>query len=263
MTQPSEVSSTSIDARLLAQLTWPEVREAVKAGAGVILPVGATEQHGPHLPLATDFLCARAVGLAVARDVNMVVAPPITYGCPSRPLSGGGQGFVGTTSLTPATFMGLVRDVLTEFLRHGFRRFAVLNWHYENGNFLYESVHAALGDHGDAKALVFETCLKELSSETISIVFSGGGYMGRAIEHAATYETSIMMHIHPELVHFDRLADDAAERRPWYDIIPTPPDIVPDSGVLWKVEGATAEKGKRLWNEVIPPVREAILRELG
>jgi creatinine amidohydrolase len=202
------------------------------------------------------------VGLAVARDVNMIVAPPVTYGCPSRPLSGGGQSFVGTTSLTPATFMGIIRDVLAELLRHGFRRFAILNWHYENCNFLYESVRAALENRDNIKSLVFETCLKELSSETISTVFDGG-YMGRAIEHAATYETSIMMHIHPELVHFDRLADDAAERRPWYDIIPAPSDIVPNSGVLWKVQGATAEKGRLLWNEIIPPVREAILRELG
>jgi creatinine amidohydrolase len=72
-----------------------------------------------------------------------------------------------------------------------------------------------------------------------------------------------MMHIHPELVRFDRLADDAAERRPWYDIVPAPADIVPDSGVLWKVAGATGEKGRLLWNEVIPPVREAIQHELG
>jgi creatinine amidohydrolase len=202
------------------------------------------------------------VGLAVAPDTNMIVAPAVTYGCPSRPLSGGGQGFVGTTSLTPSTFMSVIRDILTELLRHGFKRFALLNWHYENGNFLYESVRTAIGDREDVKALVFETCLKELSSETISVVFNGS-YMGRAIEHAATYETSIMMHIHPELVRFDRLADDAAERRPWYDIIPTPSDIVPESGVLWKVREATAEKGRLLWDEVIPPVREAIQRELG
>jgi len=262
MDQTTAASGTRADERLMAHRTWLEIRDAAESGVGVILPVGATEQHGPHLPLATDYLCATAVGLAVARDVNMLVAPPVTYGCPSRPLSGGGQGFVGTTSLTPVTFMGVIRDVLAELLRHGFRRFAILNWHYENGNFLYESVRAALGDREDVKALVFETCLKELSSESISVVFNGG-YMGRAIEHAATYETSIMMHIHPELVQFDRLADDAAERRPWYDIVPTPPDIVPDSGVLWKVEGATAEKGRLLWDEVIPPVRDAILHELG
>ena len=255
-------SGTHADERLMAHRTWLEIRDAAASGASVILPVGATEQHGPHLPLATDYLCATAVGLAVASDANVIVAPPVTYGCPSRPLSGGGQGFVGTTSPTPATFMGVIQDVLAELLRHGFRRFAVLNWHYENGNFLYESVRAAIGDREDVKALVFETCLKELSSETISVVFSGG-YMGRAIEHAATYETSIMMYIHPELVRFDRLVDDAAERRPWYDIVPTPSDIVPGSGVLWKVAGATAEKGRLLWDEVIPPVREAILQELG
>ena len=250
-----------LSGRHMAELTWPEIQSAVESNIGVILPVGATEQHGPHLPLGTDYLCATAVALAVAPDSRMLVAPPVTYGCPSRPLSGGGQGFVGTTSLRPTTFMGIVRDVLNELLRHGFRRFAIVNWHYENGNFLYEAAYEAITG-SDARLLVFETCLKELSPATIDVVFSGG-YLGRAIEHASTYETSIMMHLYPDLVHFERAADDAAERRPWYDIIPAPSDIVPKSGVLWKVEGASAEKGKRLWNEVVPPVREAIRADLG
>lgn len=247
--------------RKLAELTWYEVSAAVEQGTGVILPVGATEQHGPHLPLGTDFLCATAVADTVAPEVNMVVAPAITYGCPSRPLSGGGQGFVGTTSLRPTTFMAVIADVLRELVRHGFRRFAILNWHYENSDFLYEAAYQLLNDSAEARALVFQTCLKDLSEETVQVVF-GGTYMGRAIEHAATYETSIMMHLHPELVHTELVKDDAAERRPWYDIVPTPQDIVPKTGVLWKVEGASAEKGARLWGEVLPPVLEAIHREL-
>jgi len=247
--------------RNMAELTWMEIQLAVKSELGVIIPVGATEQHGPHLPLGTDYLCATAVARAVAPDTRMIVAPAVMYGCPSRPLSGGGQGFVGTTSLRPATFMGIVRDVLTELLRHGFRRFAIVNWHYENGNFLYEAAYEAINSTS-ARLLMFETCLKELSPETIDAVFTGG-YLGRAIEHASTYETSIMMHLYPDLVHFERAADDKAERRPWYDIIPAPADIVPASGVLWKVEGASAEKGARLWAEVISPVREALLADLG
>jgi creatinine amidohydrolase len=257
----SSGAASDLAGRNMAELTWMEIQEAVRAKLGVIIPVGATEQHGPHLPLGTDYLCATAVARTVSATAKMIVAPTLMYGCPSRPLSGGGQGFVGTTSLRPVTFMGIVRDVLTELLRHGFRRFAIVNWHYENGNFLYEAAYEAVNG-SNAKLLMFETCLKELSVDTIDAVFSGG-YLGRAIEHASTYETSIMMHLYPELVHFERAADDAADRRPWYDIIPAPVDIVPSSGVLWKVEGASAEKGERLWNEVIPPVREALLTDLG
>lgn len=247
--------------RRLENLTWLQVRQAVEEGTGVIIPVGATEQHGPHLPLGTDWMCATAVGLSVAEETNMIVATPLTYGCPSRPLSGGGQGFAGTTSLRPTTFMNIVRDTIREFVRHGFKRFAILNWHYENGNFLYEAIRDVVESSDAVRAVVFETCLKELTDETVQAVFEGQ-YLGRAIEHAATYETSIMMYIHPELVRAELLADDAAARRPWYDILPTPDDVVPASGVLWKVEGASADKGARLWNEVVPPVREAILREL-
>ncbi len=82
-------------ARNLASLTSPEAAEAVAAGAVLAVPVGSTEQHGPHLPLSTDTdvavaLCGR---LSVARH-DVLVAPPLAYGA-----SGEHQGFVGTLSI--------------------------------------------------------------------------------------------------------------------------------------------------------------------
>ena len=105
--------------RELAHLTWPEVRDAVDTDAGVILPIGATEQHGHHLPLATDALLASALARDIAGATHMLVAPTVSYGYRSRPLTGGGSGFIGTTSLRGRTLMDLVEDVLRELLRHG------------------------------------------------------------------------------------------------------------------------------------------------
>ena len=250
--------------RRMADMTWSEVREAVGEGTGVILPVGSTEQHGPHLPLATDHLLAADLSLAVACTTRMIVAPPIAYGYRSRPLTGGGQGFAGTTSLRGATLMAVVTDVLRELIRHGFQRVVLINWHYENSNFVYEAAYEALEPHASATAriVVFEHGLNELSDETVKSVF-GEGFPGLAIEHAATYETSLMLHLHPELVHFDRAVDDKSERRPWYDVLPTPDDFVPKSGILWKAKGASAEKGKLLWDEIVPQVQQGIITELG
>ena len=125
-------------------MTWPEVQSVVERGGGVILPLGATEQHGFHLPLACDAICATDLALAVAEATDCVVAPPIVYGYRSRPMSGGGQGFIGTTGISGETLILTVRDLVREFLRHGFRRIVLLNWHNENSNFMYEGAYVAL-----------------------------------------------------------------------------------------------------------------------
>ena len=247
--------------RRLGDLTWPEVRLAIEEGTGVILPVGATEQHGLHLPISTDFICATELALAVAPTVNMVVAPTIAYGSRSRPLTGGGQHFAGTTAVRATTLMAVITDVLREMLRHGFRRLVLLNWHYENSNFVFEAANEALEGTPEAKMLVFEHSLNELKPETVKAVFEED-FPGLAVEHAAAYETSVMLHLHPELVHFERAVDDQSERRTWYDIIPPPPDITTASGTLWKATRATADKGKLLWSEIVPQVVAGIQRDL-
>jgi creatinine amidohydrolase len=248
--------------RYLAEATWPEVEEAIRRGAGVLLPVGSTEQHGYHLPLATDVILPTELALAVAGGLDFLVAPPVSYGYRSRPLSGGGQGFVGTTSLRARTLMALVEDVLDELIRQGFRRIAVVNWHFENQNFVYEAAYLALERHpGSAtRILVAEHPFAELSGETMQTLFPEG-FPGWDYEHASIMETSLMLHLHPELVLFDRAVDDASERHPWYDVLPVPKDFVPASGTLWKATQASAEKGRITWEEIVDQFQKALATE--
>jgi creatinine amidohydrolase len=249
--------------RVLDQMTWPEVRAAVARGAGVVLPVGSTEQHGHHLPLATDAILPTELALAVAEPLDLLVAPPVQYGYRSRPLSGGGEGFVGTVSLRAQTLMALVEDVLAQLIRHGFRRLVVLNWHFENQNFVYEAAWLAKErDRGDARIMVCELPFSELSPATMELLFPGG-FPGWDVEHASIMETSLMLHLRPELVLFDRAVDDEAERHPWWDVVPTPDAFVPASGTLWKATQASAEKGRRTWEEIVEGLRAAIEEELG
>ncbi len=115
------------------QLSWVEYARRVREQSPVVfLPCGATEQHGPHLPLGTDALLASALCEDVARQVDGLVAPALSYGYKSQPKCGGGQHFCGTTSLDGQTLIALVRDAVREFARHGVTRLVLVDGHYEN-----------------------------------------------------------------------------------------------------------------------------------
>lgn len=247
-----------------ASLTWPEIRDAAAAGAGVILPVGATEQHGHHLPLDADAVLAEQLAYAVAEPTRMLVAPPIAYGYRSRPLSGGGESYPGTLSLSGRTLMALVEDVLGGLIRAGFKRLCVLNWHFENSNFIYEA--AWLARAGDAAArsqiMVIEAAFAELSEEVMATMFADVEFRGWDVEHAAVLETSLMLHLAPERVLFDRAVDDASQEHPTYDLIPAPTEFITASGTLWKARAASAEKGTVAWAEIVDRVRASITHAL-
>jgi len=251
------------DPRLLDELTWPEVRDAAARDAGVIVPVGATEQHGPHLPLSTDALLATELALAVAEPLDLYVAPALAYGYRSRPLSGGGPSFPGTISLSARTLMGLLEDVLTGLVRSGFRRLAILSWHFENANFVYEAAWLAHERCRPAavQIMVVEAPFAELSGDAMQALF-GDEFPGWDVEHAAVLETSLMLHLRPDLVRFDRAVDDEAARHPFYDVVPPPPDFVPASGTLWKATRAAPEKGALAWPEIAGSLRDALAVDL-
>jgi creatinine amidohydrolase len=249
--------------RRLADLTWPEVREAAAAGVGVVLPVGATEQHGHHLPLDTDAVLATELGLAVAAAADLVVAPAVAYGYRSRPLSGGGEGFPGTVSLAGRTLMAVVEDVLGGLIRSGFRRLVVLNWHYENANFVYEAAYLARqATAADARIMVIEAAFAELSAAVMDVLFADVEFRGWDVEHAAVLETSLMLHLCPERVLVDRAVDDESARHPPYDVVPAPAAFVPASGTLWKATRSSAAKGETAWPEIAARVQAMILEEL-
>lgn len=249
--------------RRLDSLTWPEVRSAITRDAGAILPVGATEQHGLHLPICTDALLATDLAEAVAEPLDLLVAPPIAYGYRSRPLSGGGQSFPGTLSLSGRTLMSVVEDVLAELIRHGFRRVVLLSWHFENTNFVYEAAWLAQARAADtgARILVHEDPGGPPSEAVMEELFHGD-FPGWDAEHAAIVETSLMLHLHPEMVLFDRAVDDRSPRHPGYDVVPTPNDLVAASGTLWKATQASSEKGKLVWDEAVAAVIADIRAEL-
>lgn len=253
------------DAVEMTHLSWPAFRDRVEAGAIVLLPVGALEQHGHHLPLGVDAILATEVARRVARSVGGIVAPTIAYGYKSQPRTGGGEGFPGTTGLDAATLIALVHDVLVALARRGARRLAVVDGHYENELFLSEAVDLAMRDLardgiGDVRVVKLRY-FEEVDDATIALLWPDG-YPGMALEHAALMETSMMLHVAPELVDLATAPVEPPAAFPPYDVYPPDPSWVPRAGALSSPARATAAFGEHLMDRFVDLVATALEREL-
>ncbi|WP_372698403.1 creatininase [Arthrobacter sp. JSM 101049] len=241
-------------------------REAISSGRRpVIIPVGSIEQHGPHMPLNVDVLLSRAVAGEVARSIEGIVAPPITYGYKSQQRSGGGNHLAGTTSLDGGTLVEIARTLVHEFARHGVRKLVVLNGHFENYQFLYEGVDLALRDLEragvDAPTVMLLSYWDFVDQETIETIYPHG-FPGWDVEHGGVLETSLMLHLHPHLVDMASVSADPAAVLPPYDVLPVRADRTPASGCLSPAVDATAEKGRILLDAVATAMAPAIAAEL-
>jgi len=183
----------------LAEATWTDAAAADTELA--VLPVGSTEQHGPHAPLSTDSLNAEAVAEAgvAAFDEAVVLAPAIPYG-----ISAEHRRFAGTCWLSPDTFRSVVREAVESLISHGWRRVVIVNGHGGNSDALRE-VAAAVSRDRSAHVAAFTW-------------FEAVGEHAAHMGHAGPLETAMLRQYHPELVREDRVdaaAADASDR--WGD----------------------------------------------
>lgn len=250
----------------MAELSWPEFASRIDAGAPVLLPVGATEQHGPHLPLNVDVVLPTAVCERVAGAVGGLVAPTIPYGYKSHPRSGGGQGFPGTTSLDAQTLSLVIRDVTRDLGLHGVRRLVVVNGHFENSWPIIEEIDLGIRELRRDGVSATEVLRLEywdfVRRETLNRLFPEG-FPGTELEHASLLETSLMLLVRPDLVDMNKVPSDGPAKFPTYDRTPVPTGFVPASGVLARAHGSTAEKGTLLMEDHVALIVAAIQKEFG
>lgn len=246
---------------LLEEMTWPEVAAAVKDGRPVVIAVGSTEQHGPHLPLNTDCVLPVAIAVEAAKQLPLVVAPPIRFGAMSRALSGGGETFPGTLSVRATTLIATLHEVTSALARHGFTKICIQNWHYENAGYLWEAADLTTSKHPGVRILIVENPMPEFSPKELAEIFPNG-FPGWDVEHASIMETSMMYVIRPDLVRRDRIVDDQAKRHPSWDVVPAPDDFIPKSGVLWHPSEANEATGQRLIDAAVTRLVLAIRTEL-
>jgi creatinine amidohydrolase len=251
-----------LEERLLEAMTWPEVKAVAELGVPVVLPLGSTEQHGPHLPLNTDCILPTAIALKAAEQYPLIIAPPIRYGAKSRPLTGGGETFPGTLSLELMTIVGTVQQVIEGLVRSGFRKICLQGFHYENQAVAWSAADLAHRNVPEATILVLESAMPTVAEPELTEIF-GEGFAGWEFEHAAHAETSMMMAVRPDLVRADQIVDDAAARSPKWDVIPPPADFIPKSGVLSRASLSNAEAGERLLELAAAKLVQALTAEFG
>src|SRR5262245_55775717 len=111
----------------LGEMTNVELEAFLRLHHTIIVPTGATEQHGPHGPLLTDVLIPQEIARRAAPALGAAVAPPINYA-----LSYPHVGFTGLVHLRISTFMAMIEDLCASFAASGFKRIVFLNGHYDN-----------------------------------------------------------------------------------------------------------------------------------
>ncbi len=249
MDSPLTHRYTYMDKPLLERMTWPEARRAALNGGRVVLiPVGAIEQHGPHLPVDLDnrivtWLCDEA---ARRRPDLVMSVPPIHYGFNEH-----NMGFPGTISVEVENFVNYVYDVCRSFVRQGHTRIVLINGHGSNAMPCALVARKVVNNSEDALAAAINHW--SLSADLAAkIRESGKGGMA----HACEYETSWYLFMDPDSVQMDKAVPDMIKHQSdfvWVDIMSGdgPVALIDDwsrlsngSGVEGDPATATAEKGK-------------------
>jgi creatinine amidohydrolase len=240
-------------------LTWPEYHKVI-ASRVVVLPVGAIDGHGPHLPLSTDTVIATHLAHELERRLDILVLPAVPYGRRTDPAAGGGE-FPGVTSLRASTLTSMVLDLLRASYRHGARRFLILDSHKANQGAISESVDLFIDGSTDARvmAAAWWDLVSEASRNLIAVET---GVDRRDDHHAATVETSLMLHVAPDLVRRELISDDAAPRRARYLVRPVPESLQTRGGVVYRASRASASIGERLLAEIVTNLVEAVQLDL-
>jgi creatinine amidohydrolase len=178
----------------LAAMTWEEVRDLDRSRSIAILPVGAVEAHGPHLPLNTDVVIARAMAAACARRLMARGNLPVVLPAISYTAAGYAAGFEGTVSVTPEIVTRLIVDIARSLGRQGFPVLAVANAHLDPAHLAaLERAGAEIGRESLLGFAFPNIALKPWAPRLTEEFRSGACHAGR-------FETSIVLAAEPSLV---------------------------------------------------------------
>ena len=239
----------------LEDLTWPEAAERFRAGAVVVVPVGAAaKEHGPHLPLKTDYLVARELARRVAEALPVVVAPVVSFGYYPAFV-----GYPGSQHLRAETFVALVTDVLEGFVRHGVSRIAVINTGVSTEAPLRIAVRGLYARH---RVRVAVADIRGLGRSTAGLLTQKLG------GHGDERETSLILAIDPGAVRMERARCDyghALDAPATVFYQPTVFDGDPASGLDWSETGvrgdptlATRDKGEAFLADMARELTEGL-----
>ncbi len=227
-------------------LTTEAIGQAAADGAIAVLPVGATEQHGPHLATGTDTLLAESVSVEAARRTGDVVLPGLPYGCSL----GHTAHWPGTLSLHPATMTGVVVEIGRWVHASGFRKLVIVNGHATNGPPCQSALLALRHDLVDLRPRFVS--LFDLTPEIAA------RYTEDAPDfHANEAETSLVMHLEPGHVRLGAAVDEPDRTIGRVLVYPMP--AVTSSGVVGTPSDATGARGAQLFGELTAALAELLV----
>lgn len=231
----------------LDRMTWPEVRAEQQRGRNtVVMALGATEQHGPHMPLATDALLGDHLARLVAERLEGFLAPTLRIGCSEHHLA-----FPGTISLSEKTFHGVVGDTVRSLAGGGFAHIVLLPTHGGNFGPLAAALEGIEPPEGvEVRALTDLGALLAIARLGLE---EHGVPLGEGGVHAGEWETSMLMAIHPELVRSE-LGEPGYTGDPQAAIgaiFGAGVHTVAANGVIGDPARASAAHGRRYWQEVL------------
>ena len=191
--------SRGLPPKSLLEMTGSEAAEVLGKARGVLIPAGAVESHGPHLPLGTDYfhgleMCRRAVAALETRGVPILLGPSIPFGLSSYHL-----GFPGGVTISSATMSALAKEIARSLYRHGLRRFAFLPAH--DGN------RAALSVVCQDIVDEFEGTTTALCLNWVPIFLETARSLQKSTKtegHAGERETALMLAVRPDLVDLSK-----------------------------------------------------------
>ena len=224
-----------------------EIGEAAAAGAVAVLPVGATEQHGAHLPTGTDTLLAAHVAETAAEQTGDIVLPPLAYGCSL----GHTDHWPGTLSLHPTTMTAVVVEIGRWLRGSGFSKLVIVNGHATNGPPCQSAI------------LQLRHELPDLRARFVSIFDLTPAIAERYTEdapdfHANEAETSMLLHLAEAQVRPERAVDEAD--RTVDRVLSYPMPAVTRSGVVGTPSGASPERGAALVEQLVAAMADLLRR---
>lgn len=192
-----ELSKTTFE---WSRITWDEIPEKLKAANyAAILPIGATEQHGPHMGCGMDYVLADVLCKAVSEKTKVLMLPTMPYGCSI----GHSQRWPGTIALQPITLINTIKDMGDWAYHSGVRRLFIVNAHVTNASPLRCALEMLRASHDNMMIAVINTA--HLSKRANAFQHADGDDW-----HANDGETSLMLATAPDMVRPDKLkiADD-------------------------------------------------------
>jgi creatinine amidohydrolase len=225
---------------LLCEMSWAEAKEYFSNNDIVIVPVGATEQHGPANPLGTDFLLAEAIAKETSKRTGVLCFPSIPFG-----VSTPHKQFWGTIFISSGTFKAYVKEVCLSLYYYGVRKIVIVNGHGGNLRVLMELARELREDGIFVSVFQWWPAAIKLLPELFSLEERG---------HAGAEETSVNLFLHAALVNMGRAVDsDPVVHELQVEGLTLPLSTLDEtvSGVYGKQTSASADRGKRVFEAVV------------